>query len=497
HGVKALVELIEVESGYEQAVSAVMGSLLFALAVDGIGQAGELLTQARSAKLGSVQFLMPREKGGARERRQGEDYLIDHVKVSGGQKNRVADLLAGVRVVEDIARTGASREDGTEPAAVGFSGADILVTRDGVLYHAGRGLLSYKADPPSSVVLRQRNERRQLETEREAAGARHIELESHLEIIVVDLADIDRRRADADQEAREILDEMREAESSLTGLDRKRGVLSQEAAIKEASREHLRAEDQKIDEELEGASHRLEETGRALAEAGVAAGAAPDEDDETLAARRQQLSGIVTELRITAARVRERERVGGLAIERIAPALERLRREQQETGRQLAAYQRLEPACSALLASIEKLAIIFGRMAGGLEAQLRESEERSNLHSTSLRELSTAEAGLQQELSGASDASTEREVSVTRLRDQVQEQASRLENLENRYPDAGLGEFEAAPDTELEIFEEQIERLVRRRELIGPVNPLAQQEYEEMVERQSFLSEQRADLEKS
>ncbi|MHB1324780.1 MAG: chromosome segregation protein SMC [Thermoleophilia bacterium] len=497
HSVKALVELIEVESGYEQAVSAVMGSLLFALAVDGIGQAGELLTQARSAKLGSVQFLMLQEKGGARERREGEDYLIDHVKVSGGQENRVADLLAGVRVVEDITKARTLSEDGIEPVAGGFTGADILVTRDGVLYHAGRGLLSYKADPPSSVVLKQRNERRHLETEREAAGARHIELESHLEIIVVDLADIDRRRADADQEAREVLDEMREAESSLTGLDRKRRVLSQEAEIKEASREHLQAEDQKIDEELEEASHRLEETGRALAEAGVAAGAAPDEDDETLAARRQDLSGIVTELRITAARVRERERVDGLAIERIGPTLERLRRDQQETGRQLAAYQRLEPACSALLASIEKLAIIFKRLAGGLEAQLRESEERSNLHSTSLRELSTAEAGLQQELSGASDNSTEREVSVTRLRDQVQEQASRLEKLENRFPEAGLGELEAAPSTELDIFEEQIERLVRRRELIGPVNPLAQQEYEEMVERQSFLSEQRADLEKS
>ena len=59
----------------------------------------------------------------------------------------------------------------------------------------------------------------------------------------MELADIDRRRADADSEAREVLDEMREAEAALAGIERKRQVLEQEAEIKEASREHLRGED--------------------------------------------------------------------------------------------------------------------------------------------------------------------------------------------------------------------------------------------------------------
>ncbi|MDO8737016.1 MAG: chromosome segregation protein SMC [Thermoleophilia bacterium] len=507
HSVKALVELIDVESGYEQAVSAVLGNMLFALAVDGAGQAGELLAKARTARLGSVEFLLPQGNAAAEARREGEDYLIDHVKVSGGQESRVAALLTGVRVVNDDSHAG-GEESGADSDGHGSAGGAItdsiasategtLVTRDGVVFHAGRRLLSYKADPPSSVVLRQRNERRHLDDERETAEARHVELEAQIERMVMELADVDRRRADAERESREVTDEMREVEASMGGIDRKRRVLQQEAEIKEASRAHLETEDRKIDEDLAEAVRSLEETDRALTEAGVASGAAPDEDDEALAARRQELSGKVTELQITAARVRERERVGGQAIERIGPSLERLRREQNETSGQLAAYRRLEPACVALHASIEKLAVIFENMAGGLESQLRDGEEQSNLHSTSLRELSTAEAGLQQELSRASDASTEREVSVTRLRDHVEEQASRLVMLKERHPDAGLDELEPAPASELEIFEEQIERLERRRELIGPVNPLAQQEYEEMVERQSFLTEQRADLEKS
>ncbi len=493
HSVKALVELIDVESGYEQAVSAVLGGMLFALNVDGMGQAGELLGQARSARLGSVEFLLPMEPAvdnqgmGAPVRREGEDYLIDHVKISGGQESRVLGMLAGVRVVDDIA--------GVEQTSA--VGEDTLVTRDGVVYRGGSRVLSYKADPPSSVVLKQRNERRHLEEERAMAEGRHLELETQVERLVMELADADRRRIDAEKETREVLDEMRNAETELNGVERKRRVLAHEAEIKETSAGHLRTEDKKISEEIGETVARLEETERALAEAGVVEGAAPDEDDESLAARRKDLSGKVTELQITAARVRERERVAGQAIDRIVPTLKRLRLDEQESTRQLAAYRRLEPACSSLLASIGKLTAIFERMAGGLETQLREGEEKSNLHSTSLRELSTAEAGLQQELSQASDASTQREVTVTRLRDQVAEQASRLETLDNRYPEAGLGSLESAPATELDIFEEQIERLVRRRELIGPVNPLAQQEYEEMVERQSFLTEQRADLEKS
>ncbi|MHB8793545.1 MAG: chromosome segregation protein SMC [Thermoleophilia bacterium] len=497
HSVKALVELIDVESGYEQAVSAVLGNMLFALAVDGIGQAGELLAQARSARLGSVEFLLPQDDAAGQSRLDGEDYLADHVKVSGGQESRVAALLAGVRVVNDIADVSGSRDGAGVNASAISATEGILVTRDGVVFHAGRRLLSYKADPPSSVVLRQRNERRHLEEERETAEDRHVELEAQIERMVMELADVDRRRADSERESREMIEETREVETSLAGIDRKRRVLIQEAEIKEASREHLQTEDQKIDEDLDETARRLEETERALTEAGVVSGAAPDEDDEALAIRRQELSGKVTELQITAARVRERERVGGQAIERIGPSLERLHREQDESARQLSAYRRLEPACVALHASIEKLAAIFENMAGGLESQLREGEEQSNLHSTSLRELSTAEAGLQQELSRASDASTEREVSVTRLRDHVEEQASRLNTLKERHPDAGLEELAAAPASELEILEEQIERLERRRELIGPVNPLAQQEYEEMVERQSFLTEQRADLETS
>ena len=51
------------------------------------------------------------------------------------------------------------------------------------------------------------------------------------------------------------------------------------------------------------------------------------------------------------------------------------------------------------------------------------------------------------------------------------------------------------PDEEREALEQRIERLQRRREQLGPVNPLAQDEYAEALAHVEELETQRADLE--
>ena len=54
---------------------------------------------------------------------------------------------------------------------------------------------------------------------------------------------------------------------------------------------------------------------------------------------------------------------------------------------------------------------------------------------------------------------------------------------------------ESLPEAERAELETRIERLQRRREQLGPVNPLAQQEYAEAVEHVEELERQREDLE--
>jgi chromosome segregation protein len=90
---------------------------------------------------------------------------------------------------------------------------------------------------------------------------------------------------------------------------------------------------------------------------------------------------------------------------------------------------------------------------------------------------------------------TEAEVRATQLRDRRDEVHGELERISTQ-----LGR-EISPATEplgtegREEIERKLERLARRREALGPVNPLAEQEYAEALERVGELEEQRRDLE--
>ena len=81
------------------------------------------------------------------------------------------------------------------------------------------------------------------------------------------------------------------------------------------------------------------------------------------------------------------------------------------------------------------------------------------------------------------------------LRDQAAEAGHELERL------AGLLGLAAEPaeqplaDEQVHDLQARIERLTRRREQLGPVNPLAKTEYEEALAHVEELERQRADLE--
>jgi chromosome segregation protein len=93
------------------------------------------------------------------------------------------------------------------------------------------------------------------------------------------------------------------------------------------------------------------------------------------------------------------------------------------------------------------------------------------------------------------DSVTDAEVKATQLRDRRDEVRGELERIASR-----LGHEVEAPETPLgaserEEIERKLERLARRAEALGPVNPLAEQEYAEALEHVEELEEQRSDLE--
>ncbi len=135
-----------------------------------------------------------------------------------------------------------------------------------------------------------------------------------------------------------------------------------------------------------------------------------------------------------------------------------------------------------------------GERAAALERRMLSGGGADDV-SEALRACSRADGELQSKLRAAGEAVTAAEVRATQLADRRAELAGELERVA-----AVLGrELEPAElgltDDEREQIEAKLERLARRREQLGPVNPLAEREYEEALAHVEALETQRNDLE--
>jgi chromosome segregation protein len=130
-----------------------------------------------------------------------------------------------------------------------------------------------------------------------------------------------------------------------------------------------------------------------------------------------------------------------------------------------------------------------------LSGQLAADEAVGQSTAAELRACASQEVEIQAQLKQASDAVTHAEVRAQQVRDVEHECAARLQEI------AAKLELPAEPAAEVlaaerrEELTAKVERLARRREQLGPVNPLAEQEYEEAVAHVEELESQREDLE--
>jgi chromosome segregation protein len=151
-------------------------------------------------------------------------------------------------------------------------------------------------------------------------------------------------------------------------------------------------------------------------------------------------------------------------------------------------------------AVLEAAQAAVGARREQLAAELEADEASGQATAAVLRACAGEEARLQSRLRSASESVTGAEVRAQQLRDAAGEARGELARLADAlgFP---LDAPEAAPlDEPLEREQRadltaRVERLARRRDQLGPVNPLAQQEYEEAVAHVEELETQREDLE--
>ena len=262
----------------------------------------------------------------------------------------------------------------------------------------------------------------------------------------------------------------REAELRAT-VERRRAALGSLAA-------ELRATERDAEAAL---ARELESARSALAEAsdGIAAALAAGDVE----ARLEALAGVRGGSERAARSARRAEDMLG---HRRQDSLE----QRVETEAELA--ETLAGLCAALATARDAV----GSRAAAVEERVVGAQAGDEL-ALELRECSRVEAELHGELRLVGERVTEAEVRVASFRDRREEAVAEWERINAKL------DLDPAPDPaplsgeERAAVEASIERLIRRREQLGPVNPLAEGEYDAAKQHVAELESQREDLEQA
>jgi chromosome segregation protein len=266
------------------------------------------------------------------------------------------------------------------------------------------------------------------------------------------------RAAQAEHAARAALERVSE-DAAQRDLDGERAIGAHRAA--------LRARDEAAEDERRIAA--LIERRRA----------APD--DGPNAGRRAQLTAELAAERSTFERAQRERTERARMIERLTAAI--------------AGDEALAPVVDGVIEALTQAAAAIATRREAFEAALTADREAGEHVAAELRACAQQEATLHNELHRENEALTAHEVRAQRVRDLAAEAEHDLGELAARLELEATPATEALSDEERETLSTRIERLARRREQLGPVNPLAQQEYAEALEHVEDLERQRSDLE--
>jgi chromosome segregation protein len=430
---RALSEDLRVRDGYELALAAALGGRLDAAVVEDVAGAESLLDGAGPD--GGTALLADSAEGhGPAGGERGNGAMP-----AGAQ--RLLDLLDGPDAVLSLAGrllADAWVVERLEDVPRDFTG--IAVTRGGRVWFAAWGEVRQLAEGGTERVLARRNERDRLIAETERTARDEQAARAAGEVALGELQSFEQSRV--------------AAEEALRGAQRV------QTEVEEAVRR----------------SQWLIEQRRA----------APAEGP--LAVRKAELEGSLASERANASRLTREAEEARAKLARVRA--------------QLAADRALAPRAERLAAVLRDAAQAVQERFAVLERELAADRAAGEQMAGELRECAALEAEIQTALRVAGEAVTAAEVAAQRLRDQAQDAELELktvaERLELALPQVEESSTEPAPrlgPEEIDALRARVERLGRRREQLGPVNPLAQEEYAEAVAHVEEMEGRRADLE--
>jgi chromosome segregation protein len=480
-----VTDVISVEPGLEVLVEQALGADLFCLLVEDVEAATALVAVLSDHDAGDITVLpLSSARPSHPVRAKGARSLMDSVTCEERVRDAVAALIGDVHVTESLAE--ALEASAAHPSA-------RFGTADGHIVHAsGKISVGPTTDTSSGVLTRKRrlNELTEdasaIEAQVGAAEALVTEAEEALSAAQQDALELGQRMAVQSGEASSLKDDIGRMELALTELDAELARIAEreEAVADRTAKDRPAAADLKEKiadaetrlaalEEL-SAQRREERDNRFREEAAMSTRLASCQGDMATVSEREvflkrQLATITADMAELTATL-ESSRVSEAALEELR--------------------ERVQPVHDLYSVLLERAEHWGEKLRDRARLEQTDSESlRGTIHGAQ-----DAVRAAQAELDGMQQGMTETQVAKGQLEVQVTTAVERIvEGLETPLERAE----QAAPVEDRDAAMETAHRLRKQLANMGPVNPVAVEEYEALHERRDFLGGQIDDLAQS
>jgi chromosome segregation protein len=481
-----IAEAVQAPEHYEALVERLLGADLFGLLVDDTSSAAQVAEALQSHTQGEISIVpVSGVRSGSKGSPKHGERLIDSLTCSDGMRGAIEALLGDVYVVDDIRAA-------FEASAADSTGARFATSDGAVVWPNGKLTLGTQVSDTEGVLARKRriNELKDeivaftaAVGEAEAASA---EAEEALAAAQQDALELSQKIATLNGEHDSMLEDVGRLEQQLTSLDAEAGTVDQRVLnIQERTAKdqpqvaHLKARIESDTAELEALEEaaavsreqrdlRFREEGAATERLGTCqVGIATVSEREVHLKR--QVTTITTELQELGATV---------AMARDAEiALELLR-------------ERIQPIHDLYVVLQERAEHWAGKLKDRARFEQADSESLRGTIQNAQEAVREIQAEIDAKTSSATDVRVERgqlEVQVNQaVRKIVEELGMPLETA-----------LEAERITDRSAAEDRAHRLRKQISNLGPVNPIAVEEFESLAQRKEFMAAQIEDLDSS
>ena len=468
-----LAQQLKVDSGWERAVETVLGFNLEAVCTDNIEDAAAALEELQQ---GAVS-LIDNHAGNPASTSGLAKALLEKVQAPWP----VESLFAGVFIADTINEALRLREK--------LAAHESVVTAEGIWVGSNWLRLSRRQDARAGVLEREQ-QLTELDTQLSASVAAVALLEENLEAVRTELQQAEARREELQVEANLAHRQYSDARAQHEARKNRIEQVHARTANLQRDAEEMRSQQQALTEQLEAARKLLHESLASLETLG--------DDREKLVNQRDQLRAALDRARAEA--LQDRDQTHELALknrsmiterETTQQNLERMQSQQVHLDqRRTALKQHLQDSEAPLRALDEELARQLQKrleVEGELSAERRRVEEVEHR----LREQEQARHQKEQQIQTLREALNQNQL-------HFQEIKVRSETLLEQIAEAGfeLAALAEAMDeaASVEAWSEEVERLEKRIQRLGPINLAAIEEFEEQSERKVYLDAQHDDV---